>query len=134
MKKTIQILLIAVILSAFAVESFAQNAIRVRFRKGAFSKIVLGTLNGYQGKKVYVIRVRAGQTLKVEQIKSDASTRYVTLSIKSPSGEDVSDMDASCNNRKEVTPTESGDYVITVVECQKADAWRGRFKLKFTAE
>ena len=132
MRKIIQILLITLILSVLTVS--AQNATRIKFRKGATSATVSSSLRSYAGKRVFVIRVRAGQTLKIEQIRSETSTHYVTLSIKSPTGEDITDSDASCNSQKEITPTESGDYVITVVECQKADAWRGSFKLKFTAE
>ncbi len=131
MKQTARILLIALILS---VTTFAQNATRIKFRKGATSAMVSSSLRNYAGKKVFVIRVRAGQTLKIKQIKSENSTQYVTLSIKSPSGENVSDSDASCNSQKEITPTVAGDYVITVTECQKADAWRGSFKLKVRAE
>ena len=131
MKQAVRVLLIALILS---VTTFAQNAARIKFRKGATSAIVSSSLRNYAGKKVFVIRVRAGQTLKIKQIKSENSAHYVTLSIKSPSGEDVSDSDASCNSQKEITPTAAGDYVITVTECQKADAWRGRFKLKVRAE
>jgi hypothetical protein len=42
----------------------------------------------------------------------------------------VGDSDASCNNRREISPTVAGDYRIEVVECQKADRWRGRFYLR----
>ena len=134
MKKTIQVLLIALILCALSVTIFAQKPTRVKFRKGATSATISGTLSNYKSTRTYVIRVRAGQTLKVEQIRSETSAHYVTLSIKNPAGEDVTDADASCNSQKEVTPTEAGDYVITVVECMKADVWRGNFKLKFTVE
>lgn len=134
MKRIFPILVVSIVLSFMATTIFAQNATRVKFRKGTVSKIVSANLNGFKSTKVFVIRVRAGQTLKVEQIKSDSSTHYVTVAIKSPSGEDVTDSDASCNNRKEVTPTESGDYVITVSECMKADEWRGSFRLKFWVE
>ncbi|CAN5299903.1 hypothetical protein BH10ACI1_BH10ACI1_31420 [soil metagenome] len=134
MKKTIQILLIAIFLFILSATIFAQNATRIKFRKGAVSAIVTSSLRGYESKKVFVIKVRAGQTLKIEQIRSENSLHYVYLTIQSPSGEDVSDLDASCNSQKEITPTESGDYVITVTECQKADAWRGSFKVKVWAK
>lgn len=131
MRKTIQILLLTAILFA---TTFAQSATRIKFRKGATSATVSSSLRSYVGKKVFVIRVRAGQTLKIEQIRSENSAHYVSLSIQNQAGEDVTDSDASCNSQKEITPTEAGDYTITVVECMKADVWRGSFQLKFTAE
>lgn len=128
MKKIFQLGAIAVILSAAATLAFSQQ--RISFARGAKQAIVTGNLNGYRGRKIFVIRVRRGQTLRTEQLKSDASNRYVTVSIKAPDGRFVGDADASCNNRKVIAPTRAGDYRIEVVECQKADAWRGRFRLK----
>lgn len=122
----------ATLLFAFAAAAiFAQNATRVKFGKGTQSATVSGHLNNYKSEKVFIIRVRKGQTLRTEQIKSNNSLHYTTVSIKSPSGKTVGDSDASCNNRKETEPTRTvGDYKITVFECRKADAWRGRFHLK----
>lgn len=91
---------------------------------------VSGTLNSYRSRRVYVIRVREGQTLKTEQVGD--SPRRITIFVKGPSGDDVGDSDASCNNRREISPTEAGDYTIEVVECQKADPWRGRFTFRVT--
>ncbi len=115
-----------------SIPALAQKPTRIRIRKGAVISTVSGTLNGYKGKRTFVIRVREGQTLKTEQLKSDSSLKYITVYIKSPSGEDVGDSDASCNNRREISPTEAGDYLIEVVECQKADPWRGIFQLRVT--
>jgi hypothetical protein len=105
---------------------------RIRFAGGGTSATVSGSLRSYQSKKVYVIRVRGGQTLTTRQINSSSSNHDITIYIKSPSGEDVGDSDASCNNRREITPTEAGDYRIEVVECQKSDPWRGSFKFRVT--
>ena len=80
-----------------------------------------------------MVKVLQGQTLKTEQVKGDAG-RSITVSIKNPSGKVVGDSDASCNNRQEIKATVAGDYTITVYECQKADAWRGRFRLKVTVK
>ncbi len=113
-----------------ATNLFAQKAQRITFKSGAKQAFATGNLNGYRGKRVFVIRVRRGQTLTTEQIKSDSSNRYITVYLKAPNGADVSDSDASCNNRKRVSPTRAGDYRIEVVECRKADAWRGSFRLK----
>lgn len=130
MKKYLQILVILFFIFIAATAVFAQKATRISFYKNSTAATVSSSLRSYKDKKVFVIRVRKGQTLIIEQIKADASLQYVAVSIKSPSGEMVGDSDASCNNQKEIAPTEAGDYTITVFQCRKADEWRGRFKLK----
>jgi len=132
MRKIFQFSAVAVILFITATFAFAQQ--RITFKRGVRATVVTGNLNSYRGKKVFVIRVRRGQTLSTEQAKPDASNRYITVSITAPNGETVGDSDASCNNRKEVSPTRAGDYRIEVYECQKADAWRGTFRLKVRVE
>ncbi|HEY0430138.1 MAG TPA: hypothetical protein VGC76_20310 [Pyrinomonadaceae bacterium] len=135
MRKVFLILSVFILMAFIALPgAFGQKKQRVKFGRGAVQTTISGKLNGYKDKQVYVIKVRKGQTLNTEQIKSDASTHYVTVEITSPSGEDVSDSDASCNDMKEVTPTAAGDYLITVYECQKADRWRGSFKLKVSVK
>lgn len=113
----------------FTVDSPAQAASRVRFARGAVSAVAAGSLNGYKDKRTFVIKVRAGQTLTTEQVGG----RPITVEIIKPDGEPFEgNMDLSCHNRHEVTPTEAGDYRLVVTECQKADRWRGRFRLKVT--
>ena len=107
-----------------------QTRTRITFIRGAVSTEVSGMLTGFESKKSYVLRLRKGQTFQTEQI-GDGS-RPITISIKDPNGKDVGDADASCNNRKEITPTVAGEYTIDVVECQKADPWRGRFTFRVT--
>ncbi len=124
-----KILLISVLIFAFAtILLAAQTPTRIKFARGAVSVNITGKLKGYRDGKKYVIKVRSGQTLRTQQ----TGKNYITISIKDPNGDDVSDSDASCNNRKEVTPTLAGDYTLTVVECQKADAWRGTFRFRVT--
>lgn len=132
MRKTFRLFAVAVILLVAATFAFSQQ--RITFKRGARAATVTGNLYSYKSRRVFVIRVRRGQTLRVEQIKPDASLRYVTVAITAPNGEDVTDSDASCNNRKRVSPTRAGDYRIEVYECQKADPWRGRFRLKVRVE
>jgi hypothetical protein len=108
----------------------AQKATRIKFAHGATSKVVSGTLNGYKDKRNFVIRVRAGQTLRTEQI----GAHEITIFIADPSGTDTDNSDASCNNRREVTPTVAGDYHIQVVECMKADRWKGTFRFRVTVK
>lgn len=107
----------------------AQKPTRIRFARRATSATVIGALNGYRSRRVYVIKVRSGQTLSTTQV---GNSHNITIYIKNPAGEDVGDSDASCNNRREVSPTEAGDYRITVVECMKADPWTGRFRFRVT--
>lgn len=111
-----------------SVEIRAQSAARIKFKRGAISSTVVDSMKGYEDSKTYVIEVRAGQTLSTQQ----TGTNNITLSIKDPNGDDVTDADASCNNRKSVSPTIAGEYTITVVQCQKADEWNGTFKFRVT--
>lgn len=110
---------------------FAQAAKRITFKRGAKSAIVSGTLSSYKSKRVYVIRVRAGQTIKTEQVGRGHS---ITIAVLDPQGEIAADSDLSCNNRKESEKTVAGDYKIIVTECMKADPWRGNFKFKIRVE
>jgi hypothetical protein len=127
MKKKIQILsLISMVFFFCSLAVSAQT--RITFRPGATSTTVTGRLTGFRSVRNYVIRVRRGQTLRVEQIREDS--RRTTITISDPDGEDASDMDASCNNQKRVDPTKKGDYRINVRECIKADPWRGTFTLR----
>lgn len=104
----------------------AQGPVRIRFKKRAESSTVRGTLSGYKDSRAFLIRVRPGQTLRTEQVGDNEITVYVT----DPTGENVGDSDASCNNRREIRPTIAGDYKLIVVECQKADDWRGSFRFR----
>ena len=137
MRDEVKIFLRVLIATAFvfliSVEVSAQKATRIEFYKDSTGATVSSSLRSYKDQKVYVVKVLQGQTLKTEQVK-DNSAHSITVSIKNPSGKVVGDSDASCNNRREITPTVAGDYTITVHECQKADAWRGRFRLKVTVK
>lgn len=103
---------------------------RINFTSGATTATATGNLKNYDDAKSFVVKVNAGQTLKTEQVKDEKSLHYVTVSVKDPKDEYVGDSDASCNNRKEISPTVAGDYILEVKECQKADAWSGDFRLK----
>ena len=131
----LQVMLCVVAVSLFAAaDVFAQKASRIKFKRGAHSAYVSGTLSGYDSKRLYLLRVRSDQTLNTEAIGISQGNHYITIYITSPSGEPVGDSDASCNNRREIAPTEPGDYRIEVVECQKADPWRGSFRFRVTVK
>jgi hypothetical protein len=106
----------------------AQRATRIKFKSGTVNSVVSGYLSRYKDSKIFLLKVRGGQTIKTEQV----GRNYITIFVKSPSDEDAGDSDASCNNRREITPTEAGDYKITVVQCRKADEWHGSFRFRVT--
>jgi hypothetical protein len=128
MKSLSRLLFAAIFVAALSLAASAQT--RVTFAKGATGKTISGQLSGFNSERVYLIRVNRGQTLKVEQLARDR--RRTTITIEDPAGEDASDMDASCNNQKRVSPTLKGDYRVTVVECRKADRWRGSYRIRFS--
>ena len=128
MKKAVLGLLLIAVLLLIGQTAGAQT--RIRFARGAVRANVSGTLNSYRTKRVFVIRVREGQTLRTEQVGYRSGP--ITISVIDPNGDYVGDSDASCNNRKEISPTTAGDYRIEVVECRKADPWRGRFTFRVT--
>jgi hypothetical protein len=106
----------------------AQRPTRITFARGATSKVVTGTLNGYRSHKTYVIYVKKGQTLTTEAVKN-----FITIGVEPPPGSTYEqDMAADCHDKNEVSPTARGDYRITVTECRKADPWRGTFGLRVT--
>jgi hypothetical protein len=124
----IAIMFAAAFMLGISIDLDAQT--RIRFRPGATSADVSGTLNGHDSRRTYLIRVREGQTFRAAQISS--TRRWITISIKGMDGEYIGGADASCNNRHEISPTTAGDYTIEVVECPKADPWRGRFTFRVT--
>jgi hypothetical protein len=106
----------------------AQRPTRITFVRGATTKVVTGTLNGYRSHRTYVIYVKQGQTLTTEAVKN-----YTTIGVEAPPGSTYEqDMAADCHDKNEVSPTARGDYKITVTECRKADRWRGTFKFRVT--
>lgn len=125
-KKPVFLTVMLVVVCASAVTAIGQT--RIRFSRGAVSATVSGRLTGFESQRVYVIRVRNGQTLTTKQI----SGRPISIFITGPDGQEAGDMDASCHSDREITPTMAGDYTLRVVECQKADPWRGRFRFRVT--
>ena len=126
MRSFYRLSLLIAFLIVCAAAAFGQTT-RINFKPGARSAIVTGTLSGYKSHKTFVIRVRKGQTMTT----SNAGTNHITVDITAPRGSTYEpDMAADCHDRHEVSPTAAGDYKITVTECQKADRWKGKFKLR----
>lgn len=119
-----------IMIAALTVLVPGQERTRIRFSRGSYSATVSGSLNGFEQKRSYLLRVRKGQTIRTEQTGRYSDSHLITIYISDPNGEGVGDSDASCNERREISPTVAGDYLITVVECQKADPWKGRFTFR----
>jgi hypothetical protein len=111
----------------------SKAAERIKFAKGASSAIVTGKLADFDSEQNYVIAVGKGQTMTVEQLDSK-SDGDVSIYITDPKGENANDMDLSCHSNATVEPTIAGDYNIQVVECKKADPWKGKFAFKVTVK
>jgi hypothetical protein len=124
-----KLILVSILLSLLSSSAAAQRATRIRFARGATRADVSGTLRNDRDKRNFIIKVRAGQTIRTEQLRG---SHPITIFVADPNGEGVGDSDASCNNRREITPTVAGDYRIKVIECQKADPWRGNFRFRVT--
>lgn len=105
----------------------------IKFARGAYSTIVTGKLNGYDAERNYTIEVGRGQTMSVKQVDMTGN-RYVSVYLTDPNGDDANDLDASCHSQATVSPTMAGTYAIKVVECQKADPWKGSYSLKVTVK
>ena len=129
MKKLILLSIVALVLTAAAGTVSAQRATRVNFRRGAHSAVVTGYLSSYKQSKTFVIRVRAGQTMKIEGIGDHAVSTFLE---GPPESNYEQDMAADCHSVADVDRTDAGDYKLTVQECTKADRWRGTFKVRIT--
>jgi len=102
--------------------------VRVKFPRGATHVDLTGSLKGYRDGKTFILRVRPGQTISTEQI---SQYRPVTVWVTTPAGGPYDeDMDMSCHNRRKITPTVAGDYRLEIKECEKADRWRGTFRVR----
>jgi hypothetical protein len=129
MKKLILFSIVALTFTFAASTGSAQRATRVNFARGARSTVVTGYLSNYKQSKTFLIRVRRGQSMKIEGI----GNRAVSTFLEGPPGSNYEqDMAADCHSRADVDRTDAGDYKLTVQECSKADAWRGTFKVKIT--
>lgn len=113
MKKLIRISLLFSFILLLSAAAGAQT--RVKFAPGATSKVMTGTMSGFSSKRVFLIRVKRGQKMTVEQARG--SHPITIIEIRDPLGNDVTDMDASCNSKKWVSPTKRGDYRVTIQEC-----------------
>lgn len=112
----------------FATIAEAQTAKpeRVQFAKGKSSKTIKGTLKGDQS-RLFVVNLRAGQTMTV---KLDASNGSTYFNVTAPGAQQAMFIGStSGNTMQEVIPS-SGDYTIDLYMMRNA-ARRGE-TTKFT--
>lgn len=129
MRKIVIAIFAVMIVGLAASASSAQTAKRITFKRGATSATVTGTLSSYKSKRVFVIRVRDGQTMRTDSIGKNP----ISIWIEGPPGSGYEqDMAADCHAFNEFNPTVAGDYKLTIQECTKADPWKGTFKFKVT--
>jgi len=129
MRKIVLAASAALILAVLGTGASAQHATRVNFHRGEHSAVVTGYLSGYKGSRIFLIRVRSGQVMKVDGLGPHAVSTF----LEGPPGSNYQqDMAADCHNHAEVDSTDAGDYKLTVTECSKADRWRGSFRVRIT--
>jgi len=122
-----KVVFLIVAVGIFSVAAVGQT--RIHFKPGATNAVVTGHLNGAKDKKEYVIRVNKGQVLTTD----NGGKHHITVLVGPPTGSDYEDdSGADCHDHVEVNPTAQGDYKIYVIECLKAPAFRGQFKLVVT--
>ncbi len=104
---------------------------RIKFPIGATQVEVTGTLNGRKDSQTYLLRLRAGQTLKIVSNAQGVTegVHAITVGVTSPRGEDLNDPGMGCNGNADISPTVAGDYKIEVWECNKVGPWKGTFKM-----
>lgn len=94
----------------FATDARAQTAKpeRVQFAKGKSAKTIKGTLKGDQS-RLFVVNLRAGQTMTVKLAASNGSTYF---NVTAPGAQQAMFIGStSGNTMQEVIPS-SGDYTI----------------------
>ena len=102
---------------------------RVKFKHGHTSAILTGKLTSFHQKRVFLVYVRSGQTMAIRDIGHNA----VSIYVEGPPGSGYEqDLAADCHGRTDVSPTNAGDYKLTVQECQKVDRWRGTFRVRIS--
>ena len=114
------------ILPATPVDSSARQPVRrIKFKTGGTSARVKGRLRGQDDVARYVIRVRAGQHMRVHVESNQLGNPQIDVIF--PSG---GHMDRDMQGTQfDTESTEAGDYRINVYEGRKADPSPGTFYL-----
>ncbi len=84
------------------------QAERVQFAKGTSSKAIKGTIKGDQS-RLFTVNLRAGQTLKVKLVTSNASTYF---NVTAPGAEQAMFIGSTSGTTFQDVIPSSGDYKI----------------------
>ena len=103
----IKLLLVSLFMMNFAVETQAQTAERINFKRGTYSTTVRGKVAKNQEKR-YVVGLKQNQKLKVQFTRK---MQYVYISIQDGNGNALANDD---NGNAEINTTDSGDYYIVI--------------------
>ena len=131
MHVNLKIAALASTLSLMATTALAYPVERIQFARNAVSATVTGSLQNYQSKRVYLLRMNAWQKLDIRQVPS--AGHPVTISVTDPRGRNIDDWAADCHSYHESMTRLAGDYRITVTACKRADPWKGKFIINVTA-
>lgn len=137
MKKVLVLLLSSLLVTSTTWAADAPK--RLKFAKGATVLKVTDTISKTTKERHYVLKLRAGQTLEIDQINiksvsAGQTQKLVTTSLSGPTNDDLNDSDLSCNARKKVSSTKAGDYHLVVMPCGKVDPWTGSYTLSIKAK
>lgn len=81
---------------------------RVQFARGTSSKVIRGSIRGYQS-RLFVVNVAAGQTMRVKLFSSNASANF---NVAAPGAQQALFIGSTSGNTfSDVIPS-SGDYTI----------------------
>jgi len=103
----IKLLLVSLFMMNFAVETQAQTAERINFKRGTYSTTFRGSVAKNQEKR-YVLGLKRNQKLKVQFTRK---MQYVYISIQDGNGNALANDD---NGNAEINTTDSGDYYIVI--------------------
>ena len=102
-----KLLLVSLFMMSFAVETQAQTAERINFKRGTYSTTFRGKVAKDQEKR-YVLGLNRNQKLKVQFTRK---MQYVYISIQDGNGNNLKDDD---NGYAEINTADSGDYYIVI--------------------
>jgi len=102
-----KLLLVSLFMMSFSIETQAQTAERINFKRGTYSTTFRGKVAKDQEKR-YVLGVKRNQKLKAQFTRK---MQYVYISIQDGNGNTLANDD---NGYAQINTTDSGDYYIVI--------------------
>lgn len=124
MKRTLLAILLSLSLSSTALAFAGPAPRRLHFKRGQTEIVVRGSLSSLKDRARYVLRVRAGQEIRVTKC---GGTLSVSTDVSDSAGRGGDDHDMQGNSG--FMNTEAGDYFISVFPSRKDSRRRGTFCL-----